>query len=33
MNTLAAGVHTLRLSNASAWMPDIDRLTLRLRAP
>ena len=31
--TLAAGVHTLRLSNASAWMPDIDRLTLRLRAP
>ena len=25
---LSAGVHTIRLSNASARMPDIDRLTL-----
>ena len=26
---LPVGVHTIRLSNASAWMPDIDRMTLR----
>ena len=25
---LAAGVHTIRLSNATAWMPDLDRLTI-----
>jgi len=25
---LAAGIHTIRLSNASAWMPDIDCMTL-----
>ncbi|MBQ7188755.1 MAG: alpha-galactosidase [Kiritimatiellae bacterium] len=28
---LAAGVHTIRLSNATAWMPDLDRLVLRAR--
>ena len=27
---LAAGVHKIRLSNESAWMPDIDRMTLVL---
>ena len=27
---LSAGVHTIRLSNASAPMPDIDRMTLVL---
>ena len=26
--TLSAGVHSVRLSNAAAWMPDIDRMTL-----
>ena len=26
--TLDAGVHKIRLSNASAWMPDVDRMTL-----
>ena len=26
---LAAGMHTIRLFNATAWMPDLDRLTLR----
>jgi len=25
---IAAGVHAIRLSNASAWMPDIDRMTV-----
>ena len=25
---LSAGIHTIRLSNGSAWMPDIDRMTL-----
>ena len=25
---LEAGIHTIRLSNASAWMPDIDCMTL-----
>ena len=28
---LAAGVHAIRLSNATAWMPDLDRMTLRTR--
>ena len=28
---LAAGVHAVRLSNASAWMPDIDRMTIERR--
>ena len=27
---LSAGVHSVRLSNATAWMPDIDRMTLSL---
>ena len=27
---IAAGVHAIRLSNASAWMPDIDRMTVTL---
>ena len=26
--TLGRGVHTVRLSNAAAWMPDIDRMTV-----
>ncbi len=26
---LSAGVHSVRLSNASVWMPDIDRMTIR----
>ena len=26
---LSAGVHAIRLSNATAWMPDLDRMTLR----
>ena len=26
---LSAGIHVIRLSNASAWMPDVDRMTLR----
>jgi hypothetical protein len=26
--TLGRGVHTVRLSNATAWMPDIDRMTV-----
>ena len=25
---IAAGVHSLRLCNASAWMPDVDRMTI-----
>ena len=25
---LSAGIHSVRLSNAAAWMPDIDRMTL-----
>ena len=25
---LSAGVHSIRLSNATAWMPDLDRMTL-----
>ena len=25
---LAAGIHSLRLCNASAWMPDVDRMTI-----
>ena len=25
---LASGVRSVRLSNASAWMPDIDRMTI-----
>lgn len=29
LEKLAAGVHTIRLSNASAWMPDVDRMTLQ----
>jgi len=28
---LAVGIHTIRLSNATAWMPDLDRLILRPR--
>ena len=28
---LAAGVHAIRLSNATAWMPDLDRMMLRAR--
>ena len=28
---LAAGVHAIRLFNATAWMPDLDRMTLRAR--
>ena len=28
---LAAGVHTIRLFNATAWMPDLDRLTVVAR--
>ena len=27
---LAAGVHAIRLSNATAWMPDLDRMTIAL---
>ena len=29
--SLEAGVHAIRLSNAAAWMPDLDRMTLRAR--
>ena len=25
---LAAGMHSVRLRNASAWMPDVDRMTI-----
>ena len=27
---LSAGVHAIRLSNATAWMPDLDRMTISL---
>ena len=29
---LSAGVHEIRLSNAKAWMPDIDRMTVASQA-
>jgi len=25
---LSAGVHSIHLSNATAWMPDLDRMTV-----
>ena len=30
---LASGVHSVRLSNTSSWMPDIDRMAVKLISP